>query len=146
MRKLLALMMLLLAVQLVLGMVIQLYVTIPRGHPGSSGGGFFGQSQRSLSWALAHGDPWLQAHTGLGLLLVLLALVILAVAVVTLRGGLFFTALVGLIGVVGAAAAGAAYLDFNQNLEVLLITIGLVLAVVAYTGSLLLSPSSRSRY
>ena len=146
MRKLLGLMMLLLAVQVVLGMVIRLYVTIPKGHPGSSGGGFFGQSQESLSWALMHGDPWVKAHTGMGLALVLLALVILAVAVVTLRGGLFFTAVVGLIGIVGAGAAGAAFLDFNQHLELLLMTIGLALAVVAYTGALLLSPSPRPRY
>lgn len=146
MRKLLALMMLLLAVQFVLGIVTRLYITIPRDHPGSSGGGFFGQSQQSLSWALTHGDPWLQAHTGLGLVLVLLALVILAVAVVTLRGGLFFASLVGLIGIVGAGAGEAAFLDFNQNLDLLLMTIGLALAVVAYTGALLLSPSARSRY
>lgn len=146
MRKLLGLMMLLLAVQLVLGMVTRLYVTIPKDHPGSSGGGFFGQSQESLSWALTHGNPWLQAHTGLGLVLVLLGLVILAVAVVTLRGGLFFAALIGLIGIVGGGAAGAAFLDFNADLEILLMTIGLALAVVAYTGALLLSPSARSRY
>lgn len=139
-------MMLLLAVQFVLGTVTRLYVTIPRDHPGSTGSGYFGQSQQSLSWALAHGDPWLQVYTGLGLLLVLLALVILAISVVTLRGGLFFSALVGLIGIAGAGAANAAWLDFGQNLEVLLVTIGLALSVVAYTGALLVSPSSRSRY
>lgn len=146
MRRLIALTMLLLAVQLVAGTVTQVYLTIPKDHPGSSGGGYFGQSQRSLSWALAHSAPWLQLHTGLGLLLVLLALVILAVAVVTLRGGLFFSSLLGLIGIAGAGAAGAAYLDFNQNLDTLLMTIGLALAVVAYTWALLLIPSHRSRY
>lgn len=138
--------MVVLVAQLVIGTVTQLYVTIPRDHPGSSGGGYFGQSQQSLSWALAHSDPWLQVHTGLGLLLVLLSLVILAVAVVTLRGGLFFSALMGLIGVAGAGAAGAAFLDFNQNLQVLLMTIGLALALLAYTGALLVTPSPRSRY
>ena len=146
MRILLALMMLLLAVQFVLGTVTRIYVTIPKDHPGSSGGGYFGQSQQSLSWALAHGDPWLQVFTGLGLLLVLLALVILAVSVVTLRGGLFFSALLGLIGIAGAGAAWAAFLDFGGDLETLLVTVGLALGVVAYTGALLLSPSTRSRY
>lgn len=146
MRRLLGLMMLLLAVQFVLGTVTRLYVTIPSDHPGASGGGYFGQSQQSLSWALAHGGPWLQAHTGLGLLLVLLALVILAISVVTLRGGLFFAAVVGLVGIAGAGAAWAAVLDFNQAPEMLLVTVGLALAVAAYTGALLLSPSSRSRY
>ncbi len=139
-------MMLLLAVQFVLQTAIRLYAAIPRDHPGSSGGGYFGQSQQSLSWALAHGGPWLQVYTGLGLLLVLLALVILAISVVTLRGALFFSALLGLIGIVGAGAANAALLDFGQNLEMLLVTMGLALALAAYTGALLVSPSARSRY
>jgi len=138
--------MLLLAVQVVLSAVVKLYVLIPANHPGATGGGYFGQSQQSLSWALAHSDPWLQVHTALGLVLVLLALVILAIAVVTLRGGLFFAALVGLIGIAGAGGAMAAYLDFNQNLDLLLMTIGVALALVAYTGALLITPSSRSRY
>lgn len=146
MRRLLAFTILLLAVQMVLTVVVKLYVTIPSGHPGASGGGYFGQSQQSLSWALAHSEPWLQVHTALGLVLVLLALVILAIAVVTLRGGLFFAALVGLIGIAGAAAAAAAYLDFNQNQDLLGMMIGLALAVVAYTGALLITPTGRSRY
>lgn len=146
MRRLLGLTILLLAVQLVLTMVLKLYVTIPPGHPGASGGGFFGQSQQSLSWALSHADPWLRAHTGLALLLVLLSLIVLAVAVITLRGGMFILAVIGLIGIVGGAGAAAAYLDFNQNLDLLLMTVGLALALVAYTGGLYLTPSGRSRY
>lgn len=146
MRRLLGLTMVLLAVQVVLSTVVKLYVTIPPGHPGASGNGYFGQSQRSLSWALAHGGPWLQAHTGLGLILVLLALIILAVAIVTLRGGLFFTALLGLIGVVAGGAFAAAWLDFDQNLWLLLMTIGIAVALAAYTLALLVTPSSRSRY
>lgn len=146
MRRLLALMMILLVAQLVVGTVIQFYETVPQGHPGSSGGGFFGQSQQSLSWALAHSNPWLMVHTGLGLLLVLLGLVILAVAIVTLRGGLFFMALLGLFGIAGAGAAGAAFLDFNQNLDAVLMTAGLALSLLAYTGALLVLPSPRSRY
>ncbi|MBO0702407.1 MAG: hypothetical protein J2P38_05710 [Candidatus Dormibacteraeota bacterium] len=146
MRRLLGFTMLALAVQLVVGTVVQIYVRIPTDHPGASGSGYFGQSQASLSWALSHSPIWLQVHTGLGLLLVLLALVILAISIVTLRGGLFFSALVGLIGIAGAGAAGAAFLDFNQDLDRLLMNIGLALAVVAYTGSLLLVPSARSRY
>lgn len=138
--------MVLLVAQLIVGTVTRLYVTIPRGHPGASGSSYFGQSQQSLSWALAHSDPWLQVHTGLGLLLVLLALVILAVSIVTLRGGLFFSAVLGLIGVAGGGAAGAAFLDFNQSLDALLMTIGLALALIAYTGALLIIPGPRSRY
>lgn len=146
MRRLLALAVLLLAVQVVLSVVVKLYVTIPSGHPGSSGGGYFGQSQQSMSWALAHSDPWLQVHTAVGLLLVLLALVILAIAVVTLRGGLFLASFVGLLGIAGAAAAVAAYLDFAQPVDLLLMTIGLAVAIVAYTGALLITPTGRSRY
>jgi hypothetical protein len=146
MRRLLALAVLLLALQVVLSVVVKLYVTIPLNHPGSSVGGYFGQSQQSLSWALAHSDPWLQVHTAVGLLLVLLGLVILAIAVVTLRASLFFASLVGFVGIAGAAAAVAAYLDFHQSVDLLLMTIGLALAIVAYTGALLITPPGRSRY
>ena len=82
----------------------------------------------------------------MGLLLVLLGLVILAIAVVTLRASLFFASLVGFVGIAGAAAAVAAYLDFHQSVDLLLMTIGLALAIVAYTGALLITPPGRSRY
>lgn len=146
MRRLLAITLLLLILQFVFGVVTRLYVTIPANHPGSNGGGYFGQSQHSASWALANSQPWLQAHTGLGLLLVLLALVILAVSIVTLQGRLVLVALLGLIGVGGGGVAGLAFLDFGQRLDTLLMSVGFAVAAAAYTLGLLAAGPGRSRY
>ncbi|MGH7912527.1 MAG: hypothetical protein ACREQM_03590 [Candidatus Dormibacteraceae bacterium] len=146
MRRLFAVTLLLLVLQFVFGTVTNLYVSIPAHHPGAGGSGYFSQSQQSISWALAHSQPWLQLHTGLGLVLVLLALIILAVSIVTLQGRLVLAAIVGLIGIVGASGAGLAFLDYGRDLDSLLMSIGFAVAVAAYVLGLLAAPQSRTRY
>src|SRR5665213_1655489 len=59
------------ALQFLAGMLLNLFVTIPNTHPGSTGSEYFSRSAHSLGWTLSGGGGWeLAFHVYLGLLLV----------------------------------------------------------------------------
>jgi hypothetical protein len=86
---------LLLLAQYLLGMVANLYVTIPAQHPGASAGNYFGGAASGIGWVIPDGPAWLAAHAALGLALVVAALA----AVVWQRGSgsrlIMFTSVLG---------------------------------------------------
>ena len=57
----------LLLLQFLLGMIVNLYVTVPSTHPGSSASNYFGGLVQGVPWAIAHGALALQLHAALGL-------------------------------------------------------------------------------
>ena len=61
---------LLVLVQAALGMVVNLYVTVPAHHPGAHAANYIAGSLHSVAWAIAHGAPTLAVHATLGLALV----------------------------------------------------------------------------
>lgn len=97
-----------LLVQYALGLVVNLYVTVPAR---DQGGGVLAAAGR----ALASGPASLAVHAGLGLLLLLgsIALVVRAVA----AGTAFFaaTSVVSLLAVLGAAGSGAAFVNSGSD-------------------------------
>lgn len=116
--------------QFVLGMATNLFVNIPRSHPGTSGSYVTG-SARAIGWALAHGPTELAAHVALGLLLVLGAIGLVGqsarferrVRIAAISGGVF---------VVAAGFNGAAFLDYNRDLNSFLMALLFALATLAY--------------
>src|ERR1039457_2743854 len=62
---------LLLVVQFFIGMVTNLYVTIPAHHPGANAHNYFTGAASSVGWAISGGAVWLAMHAALGLLLAL---------------------------------------------------------------------------
>src|SRR5437660_4416563 len=75
----------LLLAQFLIGMWVNLFVTIPRVHPGSTGSDYFLRLLQGVPWAVVHGQLTLQVHAALGLLLVLGALVMVVLAVISRR-------------------------------------------------------------
>jgi hypothetical protein len=130
--------MLLVLVQACLGIVVNLYVTVPAHHPGAHPGNYFTGSLHSLGWALAHGTLTLVLHAGLGLGLVLLAGYI---ALVTSRSGrraiAAWSILAGLL-VIGAGFNGASFLDFGNNISSLLMALLAFAAIGCYAVALAL--------
>src|SRR5258708_12918074 len=63
-----------LIIQFLLGMAVNLFVTIPTNHPGTNPPEYFGGVVQSVTWAILHGHVLLIIHASLGLLLVLNAL------------------------------------------------------------------------
>jgi hypothetical protein len=50
--------------QTAVGMVVNLYVTVPVHHPGAEPGDYFADSLQSVAWALGHGQAACRTCTG----------------------------------------------------------------------------------
>lgn len=126
------LMTLLLLCQFVLGMAVNLFVTIPAHHPGAAPSNYFAGSARSIGWAIPHGGPWLAAHVSLGLALVLGA--ITAIVLATRSGSRFAigASVLGALAIIGAAFNGASFLDFNQDYSSMIMAGLFALALGSY--------------
>ena len=118
--------------QYVLGMVINLFVTIPGNHPGSNPPEYFGGVVHSVSWAILHGGLFLTLHAAFGLVIVLGAIGTLVQAI-RLGGGSRITwSALGFIGVLGAGFNGGSFLNYNQNFSSMIMAIGWALAMTSY--------------
>lgn len=111
---------LLVTAQVGVGIAVNLYIVVPHHHPGSSGSDYFTRSADSVGWAASHAPLTLAAHTALGMLLVLVALVLGVRALVTRSGLPGALCVVGGLLVIGAALNGASFLDFGRVLSSLL--------------------------
>jgi hypothetical protein len=129
---------LLVLVQAGLGMVVNLYVTVPAHHPGAHSANYFAGSLHSVAWAIAHGAATLAVHATLGLALVV---VVVGTAVLALRSGRRaiggWSVLAGLF-VIGAGFNGASFLDFAHNINSLIMALLALAAICCYATALML--------
>lgn len=132
-RLLTTLVLLLLVAQFLVGTVVNLFVNIPKDHPGARPSEYFSGSLQSVNWALSSsGLPWLEGHAGIGVLLFLAAIALLLVAIRSGRRGQVIAAAFGLAGIIAAGFNGASFLDFNEDFSSMLMSGGFALAVAAY--------------
>ena len=75
--------MIMLVIQFLLGMAVNLFVTIPTDHPGARPAEYFSGVVQSVTWAILHGHALLILHASLGLLLVISAFGLLVQAIQT---------------------------------------------------------------
>jgi hypothetical protein len=135
--KLLAAILLVLA-QACLGIVVNLYVTVPAHHPGAHPADYFSGSLHSLGWALSHGPVMLVLHALLGLALVLLAGYIAATAWRSGRRAIRGWSVLAGLFVIGAGFNGASFLDFGNNISSLLMAVLAFAAIACYSITLVL--------
>jgi hypothetical protein len=121
-----------LVLQFLLGMAVNLAVTVPAVHPGTAGADYFSRSLASVVWALASGAALLRVHVILGILIGLMAIRILILAPRLRRGGAVWAAVIGLVGVIGAGFNGASFLDFGYDFSSFLMSCGFAVALTAY--------------
>lgn len=134
-----------LLIQYLLGMAINLFVTIPGNHPGSDPPEYFGGVVQSVSWAILHGGIWLTLHGAFGLLIVLGAIGTLVQAIrLGGRARITWSAL-GFVGVLGAGFNGGSFLNYNQNFSSMLMAIGWALAMTSYVVLLYRGAASAPR-
>jgi hypothetical protein len=134
---------LLLLAQYLLGMVVNLYVTIPAHHPGAGAGDYFGGVASGLAWVLPSGPVWLAAHAALGLALVLAAV---ANAVLSLRSGRrghVLTSWLGALTIVGAGFNGASFLSYGHAFSSMIMAGLWAVALGSYLTGLYLTARSR---
>jgi hypothetical protein len=132
-----------LIIQFLLGMAVNLFVTIPSNHPGANPPEYFGGVVTSVSWALLHGGLWLTLHAAWGLILLLGALGALVQAIRLGGGGRITLAVLGFIGVLGAGFNGGSFLNYHQDFSSMLMAVGFALAMSAYIALLFGSTSPR---
>jgi hypothetical protein len=125
-------------VQAGLGMVVNLYVTVPAHHPGTHPASYFSGSLHSVAWAIAHGPATLAVHATLGFALVVFAVGTAAQALRSGRraiGG--WSVLAGLF-VIGAGFNGASFLDFGHSINSLIMAVLTLAAIGCYATALML--------
>ena len=130
-----------LIIQFLLGMVVNLFVTIPGNHPGARPPEYFSGVVQSVSWAILHGGLWLTLHAAWGLVLVLAALGALVQAIRLGGRGRITLAVLGFIGILGAGFNGGSFLNYNENFSSMLMAVGLAIALSAYTTLLYRLPA-----
>lgn len=125
--------------QAAIGMVVNLYVTVPGHHPGAKPSNYLAGSFHSVVWALGHGATALAVHAALGLALAVAAVGAAIAAIrVTRRSVAVWTTLAGLM-VIGAGFNGASFLDFGDNTSSLIMALLALGAIAGYTIALFLT-------
>jgi hypothetical protein len=123
----------LLLIQFLLGMVLNLYVELPKVHPGTENASFFERTVAGLTWAITGGDLALAAHAALGLLVLLGSASLLILAIASRRAAWVAVALVGGGAILGAGLNGTAFLNQGgQDFNSLEMSIGFAVAVAVY--------------
>lgn len=131
-RPLAAITLLLLAVQFLIGMLVNLYVTVPAVHPGANASNYFSGVVQAVVWALTHGTLYLLLHAIIGLLLFLASLILMGLAIAARRRAWIISSIIGWIGIMGAGFNGASFMNYGHNFSSLLMSIGFLLAVISY--------------
>lgn len=142
-RPLLVLAILLVLTQAGLGMDVNLFVAIPRQHPGARPANYLSGSYQSVRWAMTGGNAALAAHASLGLALVLVAV---AACVRALRAGDRWGAAWATLGglcVIGAGFNGASFLDFNKDASSLIMALLAFCAIACYVLAIARRPGYR---
>ena len=131
---------LLLIVQYLLGMAVNLFVTVPAHHPGAKASNYFAGVVDGIAWVIPHGEFWLILHAALGLALVVAAL---AVAVAASRAGgrsAAITSGLGALAIIGAGFNGASFLNYGQNFSSMIMAALWAVALGSYLTGLYLGP------
>ena len=131
--------------QFSLGMVVNLYVTIPAKHPGAHPTNFFTGAANSVGWAIGSGVAALAIHVVLGLVLVVTGFILISLATSERRGVVVASAL-GPLFILGAAFNGASFLSFNNDISSLIMALLFAAALACYVAVIfmLYAPTRRS--
>lgn len=124
--------------QTAIGMVVNLYVTIPAHHSGAHPSNYLAGSARSIVWAITHGAAALAIHATLGLLVVVLAVTVALSAVLQTNRALKIWLILAAGLVIGAGFNGASFLDFNRDTSSLLMALLALGSATCYSIALFL--------
>jgi hypothetical protein len=133
-----------LIVQFLLGMAVNLFVTIPTNHPGANPPEYFSGVVQSVTWAILHGHILLILHASLGLLLVLNAIGLLLASIRDRARDLIWVTALGLFGVLAAGFNGGSFLNYHQDFSSMIMATFFAWAVIAYMVGLFLTGRTTS--
>jgi hypothetical protein len=136
---------LLLIIQYLLGMVANLFVTIPAHHPGAGASNYFAGSADGLGWVIPDGPAWVAAHAAFGMALVVASLGSLVVSLRRASRAGAFLSVLGALAILGAAFNGASFLTYGKNSSSMIMAGLWALALVCYTGLLFMAARELQR-
>lgn len=118
-----------LVAQFVLGISVNLFVTIPANHAGANPPDLL----QSVFWAILHGPIVLVLHVILGLLMVASGFGLIA-RLVLMRAPrrLTVAAVIGAISLLFAAGSGAGFVTYHEDFDSMLMASFFAVAVVSY--------------
>jgi hypothetical protein len=122
----------LLLVQYLLGMVVNVYVVLPRRHPGAGAGDYFSGAVSGLGWVISDGPGWAAAHAAFGLALALAALASIALARRQDGRASMGLSVLGALAIVGAGFNGASFLDYGHAFSSIIMAGLWALALACY--------------
>ncbi|HYM97120.1 MAG TPA: hypothetical protein VET26_07460 [Candidatus Sulfotelmatobacter sp.] len=131
-----------LVIQFVLGMAVNLFVTVPTHHPGANPPEYFSGVAQSVTWAILHGPLLLILHASLGLLLVLSAFGLLFRAIRTRHSRMIWITALGGLAILFAGFNGGSFLNYHQDFSSMLMAGFFAVAVLAYSAGLYLVDGS----
>ena len=135
-------MILALMIQFTLGMMVNLFVTIPTNHPGAHPSEYFSGSAQSYVWAVTQGPVTLVAHVVWGTLLFVGSIALVVRAWPLHIRALRWASILGMLLILAAGFNGASFLDFNEDFSSMLMAVFFALAVLSYAAALLAVPAA----
>jgi hypothetical protein len=125
-----------LTIQFVLGMILNLFVELPKIHPGVTGN-FASRAYHGFVWAISSGGGIvlvLHVLVAIGLLIGSIALVARAVAAGSKSW--LSVSIVGALGVIVALTNGLAFIGYDNDVSSFVMAIGFIVAATAYSTAL----------
>ena len=130
-----------LVAQFLLGMVTNLFVDIPKDHPGANPPEYFTGVASNVVWAIVHGPSfWLTLHAVLGLFLVVFGFRVMLVAIRSRQRPMIIVAVIGALAILGAGFNGGSFLNYHEDFSSMIMAIFFAIAVTAYSVGLFLLP------
>jgi len=125
----------LLVAEYMIGMYVNLYVTVPRGDHGDG-----------LGNEISHGPAVLSVHAAVGLLLGLAAVAVLVQAVIARHLGAIVFSVAGLLVLALASGAGVSFVSSGRHSESMAMSVLTGIGLLCYAANLyLLRPASPRR-
>jgi hypothetical protein len=130
-----------LLVQFLLGMAVNLFVEIPRNHPGANPPEYFSGVAQSVTWAILQGPVLLILHALLGLLLLAAAIVVFVQAVRSGPRSFAIATGTGAFAILAAGLNGGSFLNYNEDLSSMIMAALFAIALAAYAAAVYVAPS-----
>lgn len=126
----------LLLVQFFLGMITNLFVSIPDNHPGAGAKDFFSGAPRSVAWAISSGPSWLAIHASFGLALCVASILFIITAARARDRMWIWLSVVGCLMMIGAAFNGASFVTYNHDFSSLIMAGLFALTLATYLAGI----------
>jgi len=121
-----------LLLKFIAGMTVNLFVELPKYHPGSNSIEYFSGIVKGIIWAIGSGTFYLGFHVILGLLIIVVSIVIIIFSVTVRERIWLVCSVIGWVAVTGAGINGVSFVNYGKEYSSLIMSIGFLVGIVCY--------------